>query len=194
MKRTLDYVSCIIVVALGFAQLHCDEALPPRTTPERFLAAWHYLVGDTVVFRAGQRISGGVFRADFVNLHDEVLDGDENLGIDYELWLRDDPSVRAEFHVDASGLSDSRVLRGTQLTLLPRDTVGVLSNWNHRDASGKPLWENVELIPRTTERGEPFLESLPVRIVIKGQLRTFVNTAPLRLPELQGTLIYQLFQ
>jgi hypothetical protein len=86
------------------------------------------------------------------------------------------------------------VLRGTQLTLLPRDTVGVLSNWNHRDASGKPLWENVELIPRTTERGEPFLESLPVRIVIKGQLRTFVNTAPLRLPELQGTLIYQLFQ
>lgn len=183
----------VVIVAALFALCGCEETLPPYTEPQQFFSARFSLSGDTVVFRHGARISGGVLRVDIVNIHDEVLDGPENIGADYELHLIEAPNERASIRVGASGLTNSRVLRGSQLTLLPRDTVGLVSQWDHRTLSGKNLWEFVALTQRFTDRGVPYLQSQPVRVSVRGQVRTFRNTAPVLLPEMQLAFVYQLY-
>jgi hypothetical protein len=193
MKRAWAALVVSICATLFVVITGCDEVLPPRDDPQDILSADYFVIEGTVVVRDSQVVSSeGTFITRFVNKHSEVLQAEEGVAIDIEVWMKDQPANIAHVHGDKMSLTKA-VVSGGLLTLRPRDTVSSALRWSHRTDSNRPFWNFVNLHPRVTQRGELYQASDPIRFVAQGTLRTFKARAALKLPEMEFTLVYNIF-
>jgi hypothetical protein len=171
----------LAALAASVVSLSCEEILPPREEPAKILkAAMAALVG-VVVFLTVK------------NLHDEVLQERALVQADIDVAMRNMPTNRAVVHADKDDLLNSWILRANQITLAPDTAAQLIKQWDHRTAEGVPFWEFVRLTLKFTPRGEPYLESDPVNFVAKAEVQVFENVPREKTPQIEFSLIYNIF-
>jgi len=178
---------CVVLFA-------CDESLPPRDDPQRYLQARLSVIQGVVTIDLDGRITNaGVLTLTAKNTYNEVLQAETLLEGEVEVWLRDDPNQRAVVRLDRSDLMNSWIVGGGLTTLRPDSPAVFVKQWSHMTTGGAPLWGFVGLTPRVTAHGVPFCESGPVHLVAEGSVQLFKNVAPVKTAQIEFTLVYQVF-
>ncbi len=190
MCKLTYFIACAVAVFFS----NCDESLPPREEPRKFLEASYTVSGPVVTFRDSSfQDLAGAFVVTAKNIYVEVLQDEESARVDIDLRLRDMPEQRGKVIATKRELTDPSLVFGGQLTLRPNLSATFLKQWEHKTTTGKHFWEFVTLTPKTTERGERYLESDSVRFVGSGKVQLFRTRAPEKLPPIQFTLVYRIF-
>ena len=180
------------MASLWLATLSCDESLPPRDEPEKFLQATYSIATGTVEIRDSMvfGLAGG-FVVSVKNINTEVLQDVEAARVELDVWLRDSADVRTKVVATKRELTDPSFVSGGLFTLRPNVSANFLKQWDHRTASGKPFWEYVPMTLKYDEHGNPYFETDSVRFVAKGKVQLFKTKAPELLPQIQFTLVYR---
>lgn len=180
-------LSCVVLFA-------CDESLPPRDDPQRYLQASLSVVqGVVTIDLDGTITNAGVLTLTTRNTYNEVLQGETFLQGEVEVWMRDDPNQRAVVRLDKGDLISTWIVGGGLTTLRPDSPAVFVKQWSHMTTGGAPLWGFVRLTPRMTAHGAPFCESDPVHLVAEGSVQLFKNVAPVKTTKIEFTLVYQVF-
>ena len=172
----------------------CDESLPPRDDPQGILQATLSVDEGVVVVTSDGRIThAGVITLTVRNKFNEVLQAESSLGGEIEVWMAEDPSVRAVVPIGKADLADQGIAAFDQTTLRPDSPAVFSKQWSHTTTNGTPLWTFVGLEPVVTLGGERFCQSGPVSLVARGSMKLFKNVAALNTNQVRFTLIYQVF-
>jgi hypothetical protein len=195
LLRSISTVVSLVAMALSGG---CDESLPARVEPQRYLRATLDVVGkgSTVAFQIGEvqpSVLNGALLIDLKNLHDEALQEAALPDATVEIWLRDSPDERTTVPVRESNLVDPTIVRLGVATLAPKQSASFLKQWNHRTGQGKPFWEFVNRIPGVTPRGAKYYLSDPVNFVAKARVQLFRNVQPEQTDEIEFSVSYMLF-
>jgi hypothetical protein len=191
MMRILSSLG--IPIVLSFC-LGCDETLPSRDEPRRALETSAIAVEGTVVIRGG--VTDGLIGAFLMkvkNIYSEVLQGDEYIHGDVDVWLRDLQEQRTTVHATRSNLTNPNLVAAGLVTLGPDTTATLLTRWNHNTGGGQPFWNFVRLTPKVTSGGEPYLESDPVHFVATARIQLFKNVQARMIGPFEFTLVYNVF-
>jgi len=182
-----------ILIVLSFS-LSCDEALPPRDEPQRYLQASYSVVEGVVEIRDSIAVGfGGRLVVSVKNIYAEVLQGDEYARADFDVWLRDMPEQRGKAIATKRDLTDPSLVYLGQLTLRPNVTATFLKQWEHKTISGRYFWEFVNLHFVSVPFTNGYWESDSVRLVARGKVQLFKTRAQEVLPLIQFTLVYRLW-
>jgi hypothetical protein len=186
--------SVALVLFVAFFLSTCDESLPPRVEPQRFLRAEYAFATGVVEIRDSVAVGlGGAFTVSVRNLYAEVLQDSEAARVELDISLRDLPEQRGKAVATRRDLTDQSIVSRGLLTLLPNVDAIFLKQWEHRTSTGRRFWEFVRLTQKVTPRGEPYLESDPVNLVASGKVQLFKAKAPERLPQIHVALVYRIF-
>ena len=186
----------VAVWSLLAVGLSCDESLPPRESPPTVLSSELSVIdaGKIVVIRNGLPAGTlGAVQIRVTNVYDDVLQDSSVLSGRVEIWMKQDPEVRAEFSLTQDDLVTYRMLGGGRLTIGVDTTLILLRQWSHRTVSGVPFWEYLPLFPGVTTHGEPFCISNPTTYVVRCSLRLFKSYGQIQFPDLEVQLTYQVF-
>ncbi|MEK9136604.1 MAG: hypothetical protein AAB393_05730, partial [Bacteroidota bacterium] len=146
-----------LFVLVACTQLGCDETLPPRDEPQQFLETRVHAIEGVAVFRNDVLESlNGTFFITVKNIYSEVLQAEEYIRGDVEVWLRDLPAQRAVVRATKRDLTNQSMVFGDLLTIGPDSTASFIKRWDHRTSEGRPFWEFVNLTLKYTSRGEPY--------------------------------------
>lgn len=183
-----------IVSTLALLVSTCEESLPPRNEPQRFLQANYSVATGVVEIRDSAAVGlGGAFTISVKNIYVEVLQDSEYARADIDVWLRDFSEQQGKVVSTKRELTDPSLVSGGQLTLRPNVTATFLKQWEHRTIGGRRFWDFVRLTLKSTPLGEPYLESDPVNFVATGRVQLFKTKGPERLPQIQFALVYRIF-
>lgn len=189
--RTLS-LPILCVAAVFFST--CDESLPPRDEPREALQPLLTGSSGVVVFLGDTSLSApGSLIVQVKNIHDEVIQGEERLLANLEIWMTDMPEVRGTVQADKRSLVNRRILSGTVLTIEPDVAALLFVGWNHRTADGRRFWSFVQMHAETTNRGEPYMASDSVRLTAAGTVQAFKIRPAQKLPQNQFTVVYHVF-
>ncbi len=184
-------------VVLSFIVLNffsCDETLPSRTEPGKFLRASYEVSTGVVEIRDSQAVGlGGAFVISVKNINVEVLQDSEFARVELDVWLSDVQGQKAAVVSTKRELTNPSLVSGGLITLRPNVTAVFLKQWEHRTQSGKRCWEFVRLTPKTTPTGEAYLESDPVNFVAGGKVQLFKTKSFETLQPLAFSLVYRIF-
>lgn len=189
------YCLFVILIAASIASIAgCEETLPPRDEPKKFVQA-SYLVSEGVVEIRDSVVqnSAGIFLVSVKNVYAEVLQDEEFARGEINIWLRDQPDQRGTTVATKRDLTNQSLVIGGLFTLRPSETATFLKQWSHKTTSGRWFWEFVRLTPKVTPRGERYMESDSVRFIAAGRVQLFKTRAPEILPSIQFTLVYRIF-
>jgi hypothetical protein len=193
--RILRPAARACALLLAFSTLSCEESLPPRETMPVVLK------GDVNIFtlagiiyvREGSPLgNNGATEYLATNVYDEVLDDSATVDIDLDISLKSDPSVWGTARMTAGAITTPGIIRSGHLTLRPGVTMRFFQAWPHRASDGSAFWEHVPLFPGATNAGEPYCESGPVTLVVKGTARFLLSIAPIPVDE-EIVVIYRVF-
>ncbi len=177
-----------------FNFLSCDESLPSRIEPEKFLRATYDVSSGVVEIRDSQAVGlGGAFVISVRNINVEVLQDSEFARAEIEIWLRDIPAQKGIIISTKRELTNPSLIVGGLITLRPNVTATFLKQWEHKTLAGKRFWEFVRLTPKVTPTGEPYLESAPVNFAASGTVQLFKGKAFERLTQIEFSLVYRIF-
>ncbi len=177
-----------------FNFLSCDESLPSRAEPEKFLRATYDVSTGVVEIRDSQAVGlGGAFVISVKNINVEVLQDSESARAEIEVSLRDVPGQKANVVSTKRELTNPALVFGGLITLRPNVTAVFLKQWEHTTLGGKRCWEFVHLTPKVTPTGEPYLESAPVNFVASGKVQLFKTKSFETLGPLAFSLVYRIF-
>lgn len=176
----------------------CDESLPPRVEPQRYLSATLDVVGkgSTVAFQIGETqpsVLNGAFLVELKNLHDEALQEAALPDATVEIWLKNSPDEQATVRLQESNLVDPTIVRLGVATLAPTKSASFLKQWNHRTGQGRPFWEFVDRLQGVTARGAKYYLSDPVNFVAKARVQLFRNVQPEQTNEIEFSVSYMIF-
>lgn len=183
----------VTLIVLSFS-LSCDEALPPRDEPQRYLQASYSVFEGVVEVRDSVAVGfGGRFLVSVKNIYSEVLQDDEYARADIDVWLRDRPEQGGKAIASKRDLTDPSLVYLGQLTLRPNVTATFLKQWEHKTTSGRYFWEfvNLHFVPAPFSNG--YWESDSVRLVARGRVQLFRTRAQEVLPLIEFTLVYRLW-
>jgi hypothetical protein len=183
----------VIPALLG---LSCDEVLPPREEPPPVLSSVLTIVSaaNPIVIRNGLPAGTmGAIQVSVTNVYDDVLQDSSILEGRVEVWMKDNPDVRAVILLTESDLVTYNLLNGGTLTIGVDTTLIMLRQWSHRTVSGVPVWEYVDLFPGVTPGGEGYCMSKPITFVVRCSLRVFKSYGQIQFPDQEIPLIYQVF-
>ena len=192
LARTLALLA-ILMPALFFS---CDESLPPPEDPFAVLQVDLQMLAlnNMINVRDGVPLGGsGVISLAVTNIHDEVLDDSAAIEVDLDVWLKDDPSVRAHLRIDKTYLTTGGVLVGGVLTMRPRVPITVYYPWSHRAADDTPFWDHVHLTAGLTQGGVPYCQSDTLTFSAEGSARLFPRIAPVPIPVQDFRLLYRVY-
>jgi hypothetical protein len=185
-----------ILLALGFWS--CDESLPPRNDPAVVLQT-SFLVNhpDILVMRDSLPAAGdmtGGFRASVENVYTEVLQDTEQVRLDVEVWLKDQPAARATIHATANDLVNIRMVQWNLLTIGIDSAAVVLKQWSHHTDAGIPFWNYASgMTPGYTKSGEKYCQTTPLKFAGRAKIQVFKRVQPVVVPAFEFQLVYQVF-
>ena len=184
----------LVALAVSVVSLSCEETLPLREEPTRFLEADMAALTGVVIFRNDVAVTvAGSFFLTVKNLHDEVLQERALVEADIDVAMRNTPTNRVVVHADKDDLVNSWILQANKITLAPDMAVQLIKQWDHRTVNGIPFWEYVRLTQKFTAHGEPYLESEPVNFVAKAEVQVFENVPREKTRQIEFSLIYNIF-
>jgi hypothetical protein len=182
-----------ILIVLSFS-LSCDETLPPRDEPRQALETSAIAVEGTVVVRGGVTDGlNGAFIMKVKNVYSEVLQGEEYVHGDVDVWLRDLPEQRTTVRATRSNLTNPNLVAAGLVTLGPDTTATLLTRWNHNTSLGQPFWGFGRLTLKFTTRGEPYLESDSLHFIATARIQVFKNVQAKTIGPFEYTLVYNIF-
>ena len=175
----------------------CDETLPPRDDPQNFLEVSFDAIDGTVVLDHGVTLLSsdpGGFFVSVKNLHDEVLQAEEEISIDIDFWIVENPGTGGTTHGDRARLQDQTMIQyGNLLTIEPESSATFFMQWDH---AGLKLWEYSTLTLKI-QPGNPldfyWFESGPLTLSAEGTARLFKNIASLELQQDLFVIDYTIF-
>jgi hypothetical protein len=145
--------------------------------------------------RGGQATSlAGSFLIKLMNEYDEVLQGEARVQVSVSIYYKPNPSLSQTVTYGADDLLNGWLVSSGVLTLGVDTAAVFLRQWSHHTSDGTPFWQFVDLTPRTTAKGEPYLESDPMHFVARASVQVFKNVQPLQTREIEFTLVYDVFQ
>jgi hypothetical protein len=188
---------CVFVIVVSLL-VSCDETLPPRNEPRQFLVTSAAGVDGTLTYREGVfEGSGGTILMHVRNTYDEVLQEEERIRGDVEVWMRDMPEKRATIHATKANLTNPGLVYAGMVTLGPDTTASLLKRWEHRATvgsdSGHFFWEFVDSTLKVNSRGESYYESAPVHFVGNARVQIFKNVQPVTIRHMEFTVVYLRF-
>jgi len=190
----MSRIQALILTTWTLGILGCEESLPPREEPSRFLEADLNAFSGVVVFRDSIPVTNaGSFFLTLKNIYDDVLQEEAFVQATINVALMDEPDQRAVVRADQNNLLNYWILRFNMVTLEPGTEAQFLKQWNHRTVDGIPFWEYVRLTQKFTDRGEPYLESEPMNFVAQGKVQIFKNVPPEPTRQIEFTLTYHIF-
>jgi len=185
---------------VGLMCLRCDELLPPRDEPQRFLqgglsfepgivvvTCFHQF--ETIIVRNANGASKLVLR----NLYDDVLQGEPRILGSINIWLKDKPTEMSLVQLDRSNITNFYLPPGGLLTLRPGDTVALSKQWSHNTLAGKPCFQFASLAVRFDDSGELYWESSPVDFIAKGALQVFQDVQAEQMEQIEFSLVYHIY-
>jgi hypothetical protein len=187
-------VAGILLAAL--ACLSCDESLPPRESPPTVLTSSLSVItfGKPIVIREGVPVGTlGAVEIHVTNVYDDVLQDSCVLEGRVQIWMKNNPEVRAEFLLTDPDLVTYRMLNNRTLTIGIDTTLIMLHQWSHRTVDGVPIWEYLVLSPGATMAGERFCISDGTTFIVRCSLRLFKSFGQIQIPDQEVTLTYQVF-
>lgn len=172
----------------------CDEFLPPREEPQRYLQASYSVAPGVVEVRDSLAVGlGGSLVVSVKNIYTEVLEDDEFARADIDVWFRDVPARRGTAIASRRDLTDQSLVHAGQLTLPPDVTATFLKRWEHKTTEGRYFWEYVGLHFVEVPHTNGYWESDSVRLVARGRVQLFKTRAQELLPLIEFTLVYRLW-
>jgi hypothetical protein len=184
------------VILIFLALWGCEESLPPRNDPPKVLETTFGVLypGDILIRDSLPPGLQGGFGANVKNVYTEVLQDTARVRMDVEVWLKDQPSVRATVHATEKDVSNGWSVLSYPMLTLGIDTAAIIQKqWSHRTDAGIPFWAYLDLSPGATMEGEPFCESSATQLVARATIQAFKNVQPVRIQETEFTLTYKVF-
>ncbi len=182
------------IILSGLLFVSCDESLPPRNEPTKFLEASYFVTSGAVEVRDSTPTGlVGAISVSVKNVYDEVLQSEEFAQAELDVWMLDAPGRRGKVVATSRNLTDQSLVSGRQLTLRPNVTALFLKQWEHATVEGKHFWEFVNSHFVAVPNSNGYWESAPVRLVASGRVQLFKDRAPELLPQIQFTLIYRVW-
>ena len=168
IERSAAGLALIVSLAGG-----CNESLPPRLAdPNAISVSAAIEDGPVTVFSGTILGDGGAIDATVTNVYTEVLQDSVAVDIRCRIWLADVPDSDGVAALDASTLTNPRLIQNGMLTLLPRDVATFHQRWTYTTRGGTPFWSLIPLKDTANMRG-PFKISAPVEVLMTDTVRVF---------------------
>ncbi len=192
LLRTILMYGGVFVAVLASG---CDEMLPPRDEPERFLVTTAVGLDGIVSYRGGAFDgNGGALLLTVKNVYSEVLQGEERIRGDVDVWMKDMPDKHALVQATKSNLTSPNLVRFNLVTLGPDTSATLLKRWEPRITAGSDsghfFWEYVDSTQKFTALGKPYWESEPVHFVANARIQIFKNVQAVTVKQLEFTVVY----
>lgn len=191
----------VILALFALLALRCDEALPPRVEPARFLKARVQVPPNAVVEvfidsnapGAPITITGGTGTMGLTlkSYYNEVLEGRPQFNGNVEVWLTSQPTVRTRVQLTDVNVDYPYIEPGGFLTLVPGDSILMTKQWHHIADNGRGFWNYVQLRGRFD--GRFFFESAPVRYTATATVQAFENVPAEKTDPYEFSLIYKVY-
>ena len=191
-------IHSLLTLLVIFAQFGCDEVLPPRDEPQQFLVTTAIGVDGALIYHGGALDgNGGALLLTAKNVYSEVLQGDERIRGNVDVWMRDFPDKRAAVLATKSNLTNPNLVRANLVTLGPDTTATLLKRWEHQVTAGTDsghfFWQYVDSTEKFTPLGERYWESDPVHFVAEARIQIFKNVQAVKVKEFEFTVVYRRF-
>lgn len=193
----------LLAVGCSIAVQGCDETLPPRIEPERFLKASLYVQPNSIVnvfidsattgFPITINGSSGSINVSLKSYYNEVLEERPSINAKVDVWLTSDPSIRTTVLFSEANVDYPYIEPNGLLTLLPGDSVSMSKQWHHIADVGRAFWNYVQLRGRIDGTGRFFYESAPVRYTAVGTVQVFENVPAERTAPYEFELVYHIY-
>jgi hypothetical protein len=189
-----------MVAVLAFG---CDETLPPRDEPQRFLAAALRVNSSPVridIDSSGlppfgippypERASGlgGSLGIVLVSHYSEVLQEFVEIRGTIDVWLAERPDVRTTITLSVADVDYPVFDPDGVLTLEPGDSVHAERQWSHIADNRFAFFRYVPLVRR-----QDYYESAPVRLNAAGTFQVFENVPAERTEVMEFELVYRIY-
>jgi hypothetical protein len=133
--------------------------------------------------------TGGNIVLRAVNVYDEALSEKEHLRGIVALRLK---GLTQTLVYTSSDLQTPKMLSGTTLTILPKDTVKLLRLWDHITDNDKPFWSVLTFTKKTTENGRTYYESETAMVQVTATLQLFDRVPAMRVPPMLIPIVYRM--
>lgn len=193
--------SWLALTALSAVSLSCDETLPARIEPAKFLKASMYVrPGAFVEVFIDSNAPGhpitivggtGTLGLSLKSYYNEVLEERPLINGTVDVWLTAQPTVRTKVVFTEVNVDYPYIEPGGFLTLVPGDSVSMSKQWHHIADNGRGFWNFVQLRGRFD--GRFYFESAPVRFTAVATVQTFENVPAEKTEPYEFSLIYKVY-
>lgn len=160
-------------VLLALMSAGCDESLPPRLPDPNAISVDAKIInGRIFVINGVAGGNAGVIEASVTNIYTEVLQDTAAVAVRCRIWLADRPDSAGVATIDVSSLTDSRMIQGGMLTILPHATALFDKHWDYTTPGGTPFWDLIPLKDTSDSKG-PFRLSAPLEVMMSDTVRVF---------------------
>ena len=172
----------LLSFALALSACSCDESLPPRDDPPNFLQPTFSPLSGRVVFPEGDTVAVGLvgnFLISIKNTYVEVLQGQEDIQVDIDMWLVNQPDKRGHIHGNRNNVLNYELLDSASLTLPPDSSVRILIGGDHRTLDGTRFWNYGNMRLHSEPQQDYFLsDSMLFEATAKVRLFKYVDSLP----------------
>ncbi len=205
------YMQRLRAAGLGIANftmmlssLSCDETLPAREEPQKFLSA--ALNVQPLIVRVDidsnaqppypEVVSGtnGSLQLSLISYYNEVLQDQAEVHGTIDVWLADRPDVRTTVTMTVAEVDYPVFDPDGILTLIPGDSVHLAKQWSHI-ADNRQAFFRYGPLGRGFDpgSGRSYYESAPVRYNAQATLQVFQNVQAEKTPIYEFSLVYRIF-
>jgi hypothetical protein len=184
-------------VIMLFFSGDCNESLSPRDEPVEFLQATLAAPTGVATFARGATfpsdLAGSVI-VSLKNVYTEVLQESSLVRARVQIWLKEDPSVRAEIIAGENDLVNYQIVHFNVATLEPNSSALFLKQWNHQTSDGRFFWCFAHRYHEGfTQLGERYLLTDTLRFVAQADVQLFKNVQPRKTGQVEFDLGYRIF-
>ncbi len=205
MKTSLhrQFFHALLVVGCSCIVQGCDESLPPRIKPERFLKASLFVRPNSIVnvfidsavagFPITINGASGSINVSLKNFYNEVLEARPSINAKVDVWLTSEPTIHTSVLFGEADVEYPYIEPGGLLTVLPGDSVSMTKQWHHIADVGRAFWNYVQLRGRVDGTGRFYYESAPVRYTATATVQAFENVPAERTGPYEFELVYHVY-
>jgi hypothetical protein len=193
----------LLVGPLLFASSGCDETLPPRIEPGKFLKASLHVKPNSVVnvFIDSNAVSipitingpSGSLELSLKSLFNEVLEEKPFISGTADVWLTSQPTVRTKVIFTEVNVEYPYIEPNGYLTMVPGDSLAMAKQWTHIADNGRGFWNFVQLRNRVDGTGRFYFESAPVRFTAVATVQAFENVPAEKTEPYEFSLVYNIY-
>jgi hypothetical protein len=182
------FTLCIAII-LALSNIACDESLPPRNNPDTVLVPSMTVTAGVVSIDLYGNTTGGNIALRAVNVYDEALSEKEKIRGIVALRLK---GLTQTIIYASSDLQTPRMLSGTTLTILPKETIVLLRPWDHITDNDTPFWSVLTFTKKTTTNGQVYYESETAWVQVTATLQLFDRVPAMRVPPMVVPIVYRM--